>query len=309
MARAADNGCMTVARELRRSWDEGRRVERMAYVTGAVLFASGLVHLGVLVVSGGSWLGPLSLRKPTTFGLSFGLTLATVAWVTSFVTLRPSTRTILLGVFTAACVVETTLVSMQAWRGVPSHFNFESGFDTAVSMTLAAGGGVIILAVIGFTAAALRGATAIPPSMRLAVRFGLLTLLVALGTGAIMIARGVVQARTGSPQVAYTTAGALKPLHAVAMHAILVLPALAWLLRFTGWSERRRVRLVWLAIAAYTVLTAVVAIESFSGVSPLAAPPIATTTSVIAIAVLAAAGAIALYGLLGRDRHPVRSSL
>jgi len=307
LARAADNGCMTVARELRRSWDEGRRVERMAYVTGAVLFASGLVHLGVLVVSGGSWLGPLSLRKPTTFGLSFGLTLATVAWVTSFVTLRPSTRTILLGVFTAACVVETTLVSMQAWRGVPSHFNFESGFDTAVSMTLAAGGGVIILAVIGFTAAALRGATAIPPSMRLAVRFGLLTLLVALGTGAIMIARGVVQARTGSPQVAYTTAGALKPLHAVAMHAILVLPALAWLLRFTGWSERRRVRLVWLAIAAYTVLTAVVAIESFSGVSPLAAPPIATTTSVIAIAVLAAAGAIALYGLLGRDRHPVRS--
>jgi len=298
---------MTVARELHRSWDEGRRVERIAYVTGAVLFASGLVHLGVLVVSGGSWLGPLSLRKPTTFGLSFGLTLATVAWVTSFVTLRPSTRTILLGVFTAACVVETTLVSMQAWRGVPSHFNFESGFDTAVSMTLAAGGGVIILAVIGFTAAALRGATAIPPSMRLAVRFGLLTLLVALGTGAIMIARGVVQARTGSPQVAYTTAGALKPLHAVAMHAILVLPALAWLLRFTGWSERRRVRLVWLAIAAYTVLTAVVAIESFSGVSPLAAPPIATTTSVIAIAVLAAAGAIALYGLLGRDRHPVRS--
>ena len=192
---------------------------------------------------------------------------------------------------------------MQAWRGVPSHFNFETGFDAAVSMTLAAGGGVIILTVLGFTAAALLGATAISPSMRLAVRFGLVTLLAALGTGAIMIANGVVEARTGNPQVAYTTAGALKPLHAVAMHAILVLPALAWLLQFTRWSERQRVRLVWLAIAAYTVLTAVVAIESFRDISPLAAPPIATATSVIALAVLAAAGATALYGL----RRPVRS--
>jgi hypothetical protein len=93
---------------------------------------------------------------------------------------------------------------------------------------------------------------------------------------------------------------AASPLHAVAMHAILAVPALAWLLGFAGWSER----LVWLAIAAYTVLTAVVPIESFSGTSPLAAPPIATTTSVIALAVLAAAGAATLYGLLGRDRHP-----
>jgi hypothetical protein len=58
------------------------------------------------------------------------------------------------------------------------------------------------------------------------------------------------------------------------------------------------------------VLTVVVAIESFSGVSPLAAPPIATTTSVIALAVLAAVGATALYGVtrvsraVGADPRP-----
>jgi hypothetical protein len=152
--------------------------------------------------------------------------------------------------------------------------------------------------VLGFTVAALLGVGAISPSMRLAVRFGFLVLLVALGIGAMMIASGVVKARTGNPQLAYATAGALKPVHAVAMHAILVLPALAWLLRFTGWSERRRVWLVWVAIASDTVLTAVVAIESFSGVSPLAAPPIATITSVIALTVLAAVGATALYGVI-----------
>ncbi|WP_410576920.1 hypothetical protein [Amycolatopsis sp. lyj-108] len=272
---------------------ESRTIERVAYVVGALLFLSGLVHAGVLIVSGGPWTGPLSMRKAVTFGLSFGLTLVTVAWATSYVAVRPRVRNVLLGVFTAASVVETVLVSMQAWRGVPSHFNFETGFDNAVSTTLAAGGGVIILTAISFTAAAMRGEGETTPSMRLAVRSGLVALLVALGAGAAMIASGVVEARGGNPQAAYITAGALKPLHAVAMHAILILPGLAWLLRFADWTERRRVRLVWAAIGAYAVLTAVVGLESVTGVSPLAASPVEMVTSGLALVVLGRIGAVA----------------
>ena len=104
-------------------------------------------------------------------------------------------------------VTEVVLVSMQAWRGVPSHFNFETPFDTSVSMTLAGGGAVIILTVIGFTAAALVEPGPDAPSLRLAIRAGLVVLLVALATGAVMIGRGVVAARGGNPELAYTTAG------------------------------------------------------------------------------------------------------
>jgi hypothetical protein len=67
-------------------------IERVGYLTGILLLASGLVHLAILLTSGGSWNGPLSWRKPTTFGLSFGLTLMTIVWVTSFVRLRERTR-------------------------------------------------------------------------------------------------------------------------------------------------------------------------------------------------------------------------
>ncbi len=286
---------------------ELRRIERVACVTGALLFLGGLVHAVVLVASGGSWTGPLAMRKAVTFGLSFGLTLATVAWATSFVAVRPRVRNVLLGVFTGASVVETALVSTQAWRGVPSRLNFETAFDNVVSTTLAAGGGVIILTAVSFTAAAMRGGGETTPSMRLAVRFGLVALLVALGAGAAMIASGVVEARGGNPQAAYTTAGALKPLHAVAMHAILVVPGLAWLLRFADRTERRRVRLVWVAIGAYSVLTAVVGIESVTGVSPLAAPPIATVTSGLALVVLASAGFAAVReARRTRSRQPSR---
>ncbi|HEX5812360.1 MAG TPA: hypothetical protein VFY38_09680, partial [Pseudonocardia sp.] len=139
---------------LRRIWTEGRRVEKAAYAVGAVLFLSGLVHVAVLLVAGRTWIGPLSLRKAATFGLSFGLTLPSVAWATSFLRLRA--RGLVLGVFLVACVVETVLVTLQAWRGVPSHFNFETPFDTSVSMTLALGGGVIVLVGIVCTVAASR---------------------------------------------------------------------------------------------------------------------------------------------------------
>jgi hypothetical protein len=255
------------AHAVRLAWTEGRRAERVAYVIAAVLFGSGVAHFGVLVVSGTTWLGPLSYRKAMTFGLSFGMTLASVAWATSFVRLRPRTRTVLLGLFAGASVAEVVLVTMQAWRGVPSHFNFETGFDSAISATLAGGGGVLVGTAIAFTAAALRASGDTSPSLRLAVRFGLFALLVALGVGAMMIADGVALSRGGQPDLAYTQAGALKLFHTVPMHAILIVPGLAWLLRFTNWSEARRVRAIWGTIGVYTVLIAAAAIESFSPVS------------------------------------------
>ncbi len=289
----------TVAKSLWRSWTEGQRVERVAYVVGAVLFASGLAHLTMLLISGGTWSGPLSMRKPTTFGLSFGLTLVSVTWATSFLHLSNRTRAVVLGAFTVACLFEVTLVSTQFWRGVPSHFNFETGLDTMITATLAAGGGVIVATVLVWTVAAFRAVADARPSMKLALRFGFVTLLVALGIGAAMIATGTA-ARSTDPAVAYTTAGFLKPAHAVAMHAILVIPGMAWLLTFTRWPERTRLHIVQLGVAGYLLLTVVTIIESATHVSPLAAPVIGSLGSAVGLAAIIAAGIASLYGLTRR---------
>jgi hypothetical protein len=127
------------------------------------LVASGLFHAAVLITSGDTWEGPVSWRKPATFGLSFGLTLITLAWVSSYVPLRARSRRLLLGVFAAAAVVEVALITLQAWRRVPSHFNMETPFDTLVSRVLAAGGGVIILVIVALTVATLRPSPAWRP--------------------------------------------------------------------------------------------------------------------------------------------------
>ncbi|GAA2603149.1 hypothetical protein SMC26_03355 [Actinomadura fulvescens] len=260
-----------------------RRVERVCYVLGAALMVAGVFHLAVFVVDGGPWEGPVSWRKPATFGLSFGLTLIAVTWVASYLPLGERLRDTLLGVFAADCLVEVGGITLQAWRGVPSHLNRETAFDSAVSTVLAAGGGVLIVVLgimavaafrpIGLPADLATGrpvpatdlpapAADVPADLRLALRAGFVTLMIGLGTGAAMIARGVIEANTGTQETAYAVTGFLKLAHGVSLHGVLVLPALARLLAFIGWNEARRVRAVRLASGAYGVAIAAALVYS-----------------------------------------------
>lgn len=235
-----------------------RPVERVSYAVAAVLVASGLFHLVVAALDPRPWEGPLSWRKAVTFGLSFGLTLASVTWVSRSLRLGDRVRAGLLGVFAADCVVEVTGITVQAWRHVPSHFNTETPFDTVVAMSLAVGGGVLIVVLGTLAVTAFRGRIDGPASVRLALRAGFALLLAGLAAGAAMIARGETLIKDGQRQAAYDTAGFLKGFHAVTLHGVLVLPALAWLASRTRWPERTRTRVVWLGIAAYVVAAIVV---------------------------------------------------
>ncbi|WP_330460197.1 hypothetical protein OIB37_27030 [Streptomyces sp. NBC_00820] len=233
-----------------------RAAERLCHATGLILVLSGLVHLVVFAFDGGPWDGPISWRKPVTFGLSFGVTLLTLTWVTSYLRVGARTRAVLLVVFAADCVVEVGGITLQAWRRVPSHLNMETPFDTAVSMTLAVGGGVLVVLLTVFAVASFRHRPAGPAGMALAVRSGFAFLLVALASGAAMIARGVVLTRTGHQEAAYHSTAPFKPLHGVSLHAVLVLPLLAWLSARTSWNERTRWRIVATAAGCYGVAVA-----------------------------------------------------
>ncbi|PWK52548.1 hypothetical protein [Actinoplanes xinjiangensis] len=238
-------------------------VESAAYGIGLALIVSGIVHLGVFLADDVPWTGPVSWRKPATFGLSFGLTLITVAWITRYLFVGHRAQAWLLGVFTADCVVEVAGITLQAWRGVPSHFNTETPFDRGVAMILAVGGAVLVVTLGAYAVVALRGRVRGPADMRLAVRAGCALLLVSLATGVAMVARGTVLVRTVSAQAAYETGGFLKPVHGVALHAVLVLPLLAAVLRGLGRPERERLRVVGVATALYCAATAVALALSF----------------------------------------------
>ena len=222
---------------------------------------SGVIHLGILVIGGGTWDGPLSFRKAATFGLSFGLTLINVTFIASYVT-RERARTWLVAVFTAACLLETVLVTLQVWRGVPSHFNVETPFDAGIAASLAVGGFTLIAVIVALAIASFRARTTVPPVLRLAIRSGFAALVAAQVSGGLMIATGMRLVFAGNPQRAYMIGGWLKPVHGVLMHGILVLPLLAWLLLQSRWSDDARERAMRAGIAAYVVAVVAAAIVS-----------------------------------------------
>lgn len=249
---------------VRTYWAGLRPIERSCHLIGTALTASGMFHFGVFLVGGGPWEGPVSWRKPTTFGLSFGITLITITWVASYLLLSPRVRAWLLGIFAADCVLEVAGITVQAWRHVPSHFNTETPLSTAIAMSLAFGGAVLIVVLGTLAVVAFRGRTRGPADLRLALRAGFGLLLVGLATGAAMIAKGQILIRSGHRQEAYDTAGSLKWVHGITLHAVLVLPALAVLLASLGRPPERRYRAIVLAIALYVVATVVALVISLS---------------------------------------------
>jgi hypothetical protein len=244
--------------------------QRFAYVCGALLVTSGLLHGVVFLVDGGPWEGPVSWRKPIVFGLSFGITLATVAWFTTFLRLRRAVGWAVVGPFTVASVVEVALVSMQKWRGVPSHFNESTPFDGMVFSVM----GALVSLLVLLTVVTVRAFFPMdaPPPLAWAIRTGLVLMLVSQSVGVEMIAVG------GNT---FGASGALKVPHAVTLHAIQVLPALALLALAFQASERLRTTAVVLGATGYAGLVASTMVQAFGGRAPL---DVGLVTSVLALA-------------------------
>jgi hypothetical protein len=138
--------------------------------------------------------------------------------------------------------------------------------------------------------------------MAVAVRAGLLVLLVAQGVGGWMVGHGVGPASDGVTQglTTFGAAGVMKVPHAVAMHAVQVLPALAWLLGFARLPDRRRVGLVWAATTGYGALVAVSLLQTAAGLAPLDLGVAAAALSLLGVLLLGVAFTAALLAL----RHP-----
>jgi hypothetical protein len=285
-------------------WRQARPWQRLGYLVGAALILVGLAHLLAWLFVGGAWAGPVSFRKPTTFGISFGLTTVTMAWVAGQLRISDRTGWLLMVPLVLADTSEVVWVSVQRWRGVAAHFNDDTALDNLLFVVM---GGVavgvaatviLVVAVLSFTH--MRAA----PSMALAIRAGLLILLVAQVVGGWMIQHGLGLADQGATDglTTFGAAGVMKVPHAVAIHGIQVLPALAWLLSFAALPEQRRVGLVRVAVGGYVALVVVSMLQTASGVAPFDVGVVAALLYLLGVALLGMALVTALLALRGPAR-------
>jgi hypothetical protein len=287
-------------------WNSAESYQKFAYLTGGLLMAGAVFHAGVLLVTGGSLQGPVSWRKPILFGEAFGLTLVTVAWIMTFLPRRPIAGWILMGGISISNFYEVLWVSVQQWRGVPSHFNLAATFDatafsfagTAIAVTAS-----VIFVVTVWTFFSLRAA----PSLKWAIRLGLVQLLCSQAIGFLMIQTGmakVVDPQTGRflPEAVASAAvfgaeGSMKWPHALTLHAAQLLPLLALLLAAGQWKESRRVVVVFAAALGYGGLVAVSLQQTLSGLAPFDLNPSMLALSFVCSILLACCFFFALANL------------
>jgi hypothetical protein len=291
---------------LRGLWEEARGYQRLAYLVGAGLIVVGLAHAGLWALAGGSASGALSWRKPTTFGISFGLTTLTLGWVASYLPVRPRLGWLAAGLLCAATSYEVAWVTVQHARGVPAHFNDTTVLDERLFILGAVMVAIAIVVIAAMTLAAFVHTTA-PAPMAVAIRAGLVGLLAAQVTGVWMLLHGLALLDADADPVTasmstYGAAGQLKFVHAVPMHTIQVLAVLAWLLAWSGLPQRRQTRLVALAVVGYGGLFGVALGRTTAGLAPVALLD-ASALGYLLAAVLLAVPAVAAVAAVTAHRR------
>jgi hypothetical protein len=278
------------------------------------------VSLALQLVDGRQVMGAPTWMKPAKFAASIALTAPALSWILGQMRSDRRWRGLRRAgtLIAAVAALELFAITIQAARGVPSHFNATTGFDALVFSGMGAAITALWLAELFITVRAFRFSFVSAPRSW-AIRLGLVGTLLGGAIGFVMprptpAQRQSLEARQATPMVGAhavgvpdggpglpltrwsTQGGDLRVPHFFGLHALQGLPLVAWLLE----RRRRRVRPAGggttpgdalgpiIAVGwGWIGLTAVTLWQALRG-QPLIAPDGLTLSAVIAVALTAA---------------------
>ena len=242
---------------------------------GLVMAGLALVSLVGYVLDDRVLVGMPIWAKPLKFSVSFGLYAVTLGWMLTYVQ-RPLWRRIgwWAGTgFVVMSLLELVAITLQTVRGVQSHFNNSTPFDSLVFTVM----GLLVGLIYAFTlviAVALLVSRPRDRAFTWALRLGILIAIAGMSVGFLMLqatpeqlAMGEaatisgahsVGVRDGGPSLPVvgwsTTGGDLRISHFIGMHSLQAVPLLAIGLTMIAsgrFTERTRLQLVLLGSFAY----------------------------------------------------------
>lgn len=216
--------------------------------TGWGMIVAALVFLLTGAFEHTQLLGVSIWIKPIKFALSIAIFLWTVALILGPLgNWRP--RRWVARLISLSMIVEMALITLQAARGVPSHFNIKTSFDDSVFTLM----GLMILLNTLATAVVLLGYiwrdAAVHRLVSVAIQMGLMFFLAGSLVGMLMVANAAhtIAAADGGPGLPFvnwsTTHGDLRIAHAAGLHALQIFPLLALLILRVLPSSSRLVQL------------------------------------------------------------------
>jgi hypothetical protein len=300
-------------------WRASSPLQKLMFGSGSILFGAMLLHGVALIATGGSIHGPVSFRKAMTFAETGWLLSWAVGWLLPLIVMRRWERGFVAFGALLFALGETFVMSLQVWRGQPSHYNDTTPFDFALFGVSGIIAVVFMLSMLVLLRAAFRERD-LQPSVLLSIRAGTIIMLVGVATGWIMSANsgGVWQ---GSAHLRDTmfdfevregaVGGDLVALHAIGVHGLSLVPLVAWLLSYSPLSEATRYRLTAMVVAAIALLLIVLGAFVFTATpwQSVGLVGIGWLGSVIAITLLlyAVVGWWAVRGVTGWKRENVRT--
>lgn len=183
--------------------------------------------------------------KPMKFALSIAIYTATVGWFLRYLPIADVSKRWLARGISIAMLIEIALITLQAARGVGSHFNTATPFDAGVQ-------GIMITMVIMNTVLVVyllvrfwQTKPSLAPAYLWGIRLGFFVFFLANLVGVVMGAHGghTVGMPDGGPGLPFlnwsTVAGDLRISHLVGLHGLQAIPLVGYV--FAVLAERSRI--------------------------------------------------------------------
>lgn len=262
--------------------------------TDVPLTATGLLMTATLLATvAGLWLDPRLIGgapawlKPAKFAASTAIYSFTLAWIFTMLPDWPRTRRIVGRTTAVVFIVEVAIISLQAWRGITSHFNAATLLDGVLFSIM--GTAIVIQTVVSVAVAvALWRQPFVDRTLGWALRLGFVITIIGASSGGLMtqptrdqltMAREygrmpvagahTVGAPDGGPGLPVTgwsrTHGDLRIPHFLGLHAVQLLPFLAFLLGRTRRTEDSRVALTFVTAGSYVAFFVLLTWQALRG--------------------------------------------
>ena len=292
---------------------------------GLASLATGTITAGLMAIDDRQLGGTSVWLKPTKFGISIAIASFTLALLLPALRMPAKTRARAITTIAVGLAIEQIIITFQAARGVPSHFNASNLFDGALFQIMGAAITLVTIAAAFLAWYALRTpyenralGSGIRSGLWIMIAGSLVAFLMTRPTTAQLATLtageatpligahsvGVADGAAGMPLTRWNLQGGdLRVPHFIGLHALQLMPlAGLWLSRRREWSGRLALQFTRIAAFAYGGLFLTSLVQAMRGQS-LAAPDAITVIMAGSVLIGAALTALAAWWA---DRTPSR---